>query len=301
MLAIIIFIISLVVLIYSAKLVTDSASHFARVLGASEFIVGATVVALGTSLPELSSSLQAMSSGLTGIVVGNVIGSNVANIAIVLGITSIFFIIRTEHNIFKRDIPFLIISAIAAFVVLIDLKVTFIEGIFLLLMYFAYLLNTVRAHKKHNSHKKTKLKYIQLVFFLAGLTGLVYGARYLITSSVEIMILFGISEAILGFVLIALGTSLPELATSIVAARQGKSDMVLGDIVGSNIFNSLVVLGASALVGDVTAGSQFIFTSMPLMIFLTFFLTYIIYDRRITRMEGLTLVVIYILIMVIVS
>ncbi|MFH1126529.1 MAG: calcium/sodium antiporter [archaeon] len=298
MLSLIIFIICLAVLIYTAKLVTDSASHFARVFGASEFIVGATVVALGTSLPELSSSLAAMSSGLTEIVIGNVVGSNIANIALILGLTGIFYVLKTERDILKTDVPFFIGSAIITLIVLLDFKVTFSEGIILIVVYFSYLANSMITHKEHNGHKKIKLEYIQIVWFLLGLAGLIYSARYLIISSVDIMSSLGISEAIIGFILIAVGTSLPELSTSIVAARKGKIDMVLGNIIGSNIFNSLVVLGASALVADVKAGSQFIYSVAPAMVFLTILLSYMIRDRKITRFESGLLLMLYLIIIV---
>ncbi|MEA3343450.1 MAG: calcium/sodium antiporter [archaeon] len=300
MLEFIIFAISLSVLIYSAKLITDTATHFARVLGASEFLVGATVVALGTSLPELSSSIEAMHSGLTGIVIGNVIGSNVANIALVLGIASIFYTVKTRRNILKHDIPFLFISAFATIIVLLDSKITATEGTLLLITYIAYLAYSIKIHKKHDKHKKTKLKQSQIIIFLAGLAGLIYSAKYLITSSSAIMSTLGISEAIIGFILIAIGTSLPELATSIVAAKQGKTDMMIGDIIGSNTFNSLIVLGASSFIGPVAAATQFLVVSLPSMLLLTIFLAFIVYDKKITKTEGTTLLLLYIIILVVI-
>ena len=300
MLEYIIFAISLAALLYSAKLITDSAIHFARVLGASDFIVGATVVALGTSLPELSSSIEAMRSGLPGIVIGNVIGSNIANIALVLGITSIFYIIKTKRNILKKDIPFLFISALATVIVLLDFKITSTEGIILLTIYLAYLAYSIKIHKSHDKHKKAKLKPSSILLFFIGLTGIIYAAKYLISSSTVIMSSLGISEAIIGFILIAIGTSLPELATSIVAARKGKTDLMIGDIIGSNTFNSLVVLGASSFMGTVSAPSSFITTALPSMLLLTVFLAYVVYDKKITKLEGATLLTLYIIILTVI-
>ncbi len=300
MLEFIIFAISLTVLIYSAKLITDSASHFARVLGASEFFIGATIVAFGTSLPELSSSTEAMQSGLSEIVVGNVIGSNIANIALILGIASIFYVIRTERNILKKDLPFLILSAIATLIVLLDFKVIFIEGIALLALYLGFLANSFMTHKEHGKHLKAKLRYSMIACFILGILGIIYGARYLITSSVDIMSRLGISEAIMGFVLIAIGTSLPELATSVVAAKQGKVDMIFGNIIGSNAFNSLIVLGASAFIGTVSAAGPFITVAVPAMVLLTFLLAFIVHDKKITKFEGATLLLIYIIILAVI-
>ncbi len=300
MLEYITFAISLAALLYSAKLITDSAIHFARVLGASDFIVGATVVALGTSLPELSSSIEAMHAGLPGIVIGNVIGSNIANIALVLGITSIFYIIKTKRNILKKDIPFLFISAFATLVVLIDFKITLIEGILLLATYLAYLAYSIKIHKSHDKHKKIKLKPSSLLLFFIGLAGIIYAAKYLISSSADIMSSLGISEAIIGFILIAIGTSLPELATSIVAARKGKTDLMIGDIIGSNTFNSLVVLGASSTIGTVSAEPVFITAALPSMLLLTVFLAYVVYDKKITKFEGATLLALYIIILAVI-
>ncbi|MCK5699476.1 MAG: calcium/sodium antiporter [Candidatus Aenigmarchaeota archaeon] len=300
MLEYIIFALSLAALLYSAKLITDSAIHFARVLGASDFIVGATVVALGTSLPELSSSIEAMHAGLPGIVIGNVIGSNIANIALVLGITSIFYIIKTKRNILKKDIPFLFISAFATAIVLIDFKITLIEGIMLLATYLAYLAYSIKIHKDHDKHKKTKLKPSSILLFFIGVAGIIYAAKYLISSSTLIMHSFGISEAIIGFILIAIGTSLPELATSIVAARKGKTDLMIGDIIGSNTFNSLVVLGASSTIGTVSASSSFITAALPSMLLLTLFLAYVVYDKKITKLEGATLLTLYIIILAVI-
>ncbi|RLG13008.1 MAG: hypothetical protein DRN71_05490 [Candidatus Nanohalarchaeota archaeon] len=300
MLEYIIFILSLAALLYSAKLITDSAIHFAKVLGASDFIVGATVVALGTSLPELTSSIEAMRSGLPGIVIGDVIGSNIANIALVLGITSIFYIIKTKRNILKKDIPFLFISAFATLVVLIDFKITLIEGILLLATYIAYLAYSIKIHKDHDRHKKAKLKPSSIPLFFIGVAGIIYSAKYLISSSTLIMSSLGISEAIIGFILIAIGTSLPELATSLVAARKGKTDLMIGDIIGSNTFNSLVVLGASSFIETVSAPSSFITAAIPSMLLLTVFLAYVVYDKKITKLEGATLLALYIIILAVI-
>ncbi|MBN1236198.1 MAG: calcium/sodium antiporter [Methanotrichaceae archaeon] len=288
-----IFVFSLSALLLGAKLLTNSARHIAKVAGVSEFVIGATIVAFGTSMPELASSIFAMLSGHPGLVVGNVIGSNVANIGLALGLASLLFPIYVSRQITDTDIPLLLASAIATLVVFIDLQVTWVEGIALILMYLAFINHELGQH--HNSEKtaREKLDPKQVAGFFLGMVLIYFGARYFVSSALAISQDLGVSESLIAFFLVALGTSLPEIATSVIAARSGRYEIAMGNVLGSNAFNSLIILGTSSLFAVVTVESTFLFSTLPAMILLSFLLGFMSLNNTITRLEGILLFLIY--------
>jgi len=293
MLEYLIFLFSLSALLLGARLLTNSARHMAKAAGISEFVIGATVVALGTSLPEMASSILAMLSGHPGITVGNVLGSNVANIGLALGLASMLFPIYVSRQITDIDIPFLLASAIATFVVFIDLRVTWIEGIILILMYLAFIHH--EASQSHASEKAAgeKLDRKQLLGFFLGMVLLYLGARYVISSALAIAESMSISESLIAFFLVAAGTSLPEIAATLTAARDGRGEIAMGNVLGSNAFNSLVVLGSSSFFGVVTDDGVFVYAALSAMILLSILLGFMALNNRITRLEGTLLFLIY--------
>ncbi|RQW77950.1 MAG: sodium:calcium antiporter, partial [Methanothrix sp.] len=219
MLEYLIFVLSLSSLLLGASLLTNSARHIAKIAGISEFVIGATVVAFGTSLPELASSIQAMLSGHPGIVVGNVLGSNVANIGLALGLTSVLFPVYVSRQITDIDIPFLLASAVATYVVFIDLKVSWIEGLILISMYMAFIFHEISQNHSQDRAIKEKLDHKQLIAFFLGAALLHIGARYLISSALIISENLRIGEALIAFFLVAIGTSLPEIAATLMSAK----------------------------------------------------------------------------------
>ena len=293
MLEYLIFVLSLSSLLLGASLLTNSARHIAKIAGISEFVIGATVVAFGTSLPELASSIQAMLSGHPGIVVGNVLGSNVANIGLALGLTSVLFPVYVSRQITDIDIPFLLASAVATYVVFIDLKVSWIEGLILISMYMAFIFHEISQNHSQDRAIKEKLDHKQLIAFFLGAALLHIGARYLISSALIISENLRIGESLIAFFLVAIGTSLPEIAATLMSAKSGRADIAMGNVLGSNTFNSLVVLGSSTFFGAVSDKAAFIAAALPTMILLSILLGFMSLNNRITRLEGCLLLLIY--------
>lgn len=293
MIEFLIFVLSLPVLYYGARLLTDGARALAKAAGVSEFVIGATVVAFGTSLPELASSAFAMISGHPGIVVGNVIGSNLANIGIALGFAGMLYPIYVSRQITDIDIPFLLASAAANLVVFVDLSVSWIEGLILFLMYLAFLSHEISMRRESSAKAIGNLHPKHPLSILAGVVLLYFGAIYLISSALAISEALNISEPVVAFLLVALGTSLPEIATSVVAAKEGKGEIAVGNVLGSNAFNSLIILGSSSFLGAVTVDSPFLYSTLPSMILVSVLLGFMSFNNRITRLEGTLLFLIY--------
>jgi cation:H+ antiporter len=292
-----IFAVSLVALYYGAKSITESAVHFAKVLGVSEFVIGATVVAFGTSLPEFSTSLVAMlvDGGRPEIAAGNVLGSILANTGLALGAAAMFYGIYIDRKILETDLSFLLASMLAVFVVFIDFKITWIEGIFLIAIYLSFIRHEISEHRKSESKGSEKFRPRYLALFLAGIVLLSVGASYMIEAIRTISATLGLSEAVVAVVLLALGTSLPEISTAIVAAKNGRGDIAMGDVLGANTFNALIILGVSSLVQDVAVNEAFVSTTIPVVVLISLLLGFMVLGNRITRFEGSMLVAIYFL------
>ncbi len=295
MIEFLIFLLSFPALYIGARLLTDGARDLARVAGISEFVIGATVVAFGTSLPELASSAIAMLSGHPEIVVGNVIGSNLANIGIALGLAGMLYPIYVSRQITDIDIPFLLASATVNLVVFVNLSVSWVEGLILVAMYLAFLSHEISQHKNANAKGEPVVnpRPTHLIKIAVGAVLLYIGARYLISSVLAISEVLNISESVMAFLLVALGTSLPEIATSIVAAKEGRGEIAVGNVLGSNIFNSLIILGSSAFLGVVAVDSSFLYSTLPSMILISILLGFMSLNNRITRLEGTLLFLIY--------
>jgi cation:H+ antiporter len=245
----ILFIVSSLVLLYfgSVWLVSGS-SKLAGVYGIPPMIIGLTIVAFGTSSPELVVSVQASASGQTGLAIGNVIGSNILNVLLIL----------VAKRIIRSDIPLLISATALGIFVLWDSTLTFWDGIILIggmLGYSAYVFFTVRHNKRNplaDAPEKIvasrKNKWLYLVMIVVGLALLIGGSRLLVIGGVDLARMWGVSETIIGLTVVSIGTSLPELAASVIAAIKGESDIAIGNIVGSNLFNLLAIAGTAAII-----------------------------------------------------
>jgi len=293
MLEYLIFFLSLLALFLGAKLLTDSARQIARAAGVSEFVIGATIVAFGTSLPEMASSIIAMLSGHPSIVVGNALGSNVANIGLALGLASILYPIYVSRQITDIDIPFLLASVVATFVVFIDLRITWVEGLLMIAMYLAFIYHEIFQHREPDDTTNEGFDFRYLLGFVLGLALLYIGARYLVSSTIAISDSLGLSESQIAFFFVALGTSLPEIATTVTAARGGRAEIAMGNVLGSNTFNSLIILGSSSLFGVVSVDSSFLYATLPAMTLLSILLGFMSINNSITRLEGTLLFLIY--------
>jgi cation:H+ antiporter len=305
-----IFIVALLALLKSAQWFTDSAEHIGLHYKLSPFIIGVTIIALGTSLPEISTSIISVLQGHSEIVIGNVIGSNIANILLVLGITAIAGKhLKVNKNIIMVDLPFLIASAIMLFLTTYDGQFTIIEGILSLLGLGTYLLYNAKCDhkleieeekaikklekvtKKHQNTKKLSKKY-PLYLLLSG-TLLYFSANYTIESVVKLGEIFNIGTEIIAMSAIAIGTSLPELMVSVVAAKNGKTDIAIGNITGSNIFNALAVMGIPSLFGPLSIPTEVIYFHIPAMILITIYYVFVTMEREIFKWEGMMMVLLY--------
>ena len=242
-------------------LVRGSAS-VARRLGLSPLVIGLTVVAFGTSMPELVVSVRATLAGAGPIAVGNVVGSNIANIALILGLSALIRPIRVHAQLIRVDVPLLIVASVALAVLLQDGRLGRVEGVLFLAGIVGYTVLGLRLARAESAAVHAEFAEAtppptgswarDLIFIGAGLGLLVLGARLLVDGAVTIATSFGVSEAVVGLTIVAVGTSLPELATSLVAAGKGEGDIAVGNVVGSNMFNILGILGTASVVRPLT-------------------------------------------------
>ena len=248
----------LVMLFIGAEGLIRGSSNLAIKIGITPLVVGLTVVAFGTSTPELVVSLKAALLGNSSISLGNVVGSNIANIALILGVAAIIKPLDVHANVIMREIPIMIVITVLFLFLLIDGELGFIDGLIFVIGLVIYLIvNVLLARKEKNPEVDSEFKKglksklgvpVSIVLMLAGLGLLILGANLFVQSAVAIAKMFNVSDAIIGLTIVAIGTSLPELITSIVASYKKEADIAIGNVVGSNIFNILGILGITALI-----------------------------------------------------
>ncbi len=254
-------IVSFVALIKGADIFVEGASSLAKKLGVPSIVIGLTVVALGTSAPEAAVSISAAAKGSNEIALGNVIGSNLFNLLVVLGVCMLITKLPTQKETLKRDFPWNIVATVAviAFIVLFgDSQITRLEGISLLVLFVSYmgylLYKTLKDRKTADAEEVEEISLLKsLIFLVGGLALVVVGGDLVVDSATAIAKSWGATDKLVGLTIVAMGTSLPELVTSIVAARKGESDMAIGNVIGSNLFNLLFILGMTATVMPVAA------------------------------------------------
>ena len=276
------------ILVKSSDYFVESAEKIGKYIGLPNFVLGAILVGIGTSLPELSSSLVAAINKHTEIIVGNVIGSNITNILLVLGAASLFAKrYKIKYNLLKEDFPFLILVSIFLYLIAFDGKIEIVESIFLVLSLLSYILLSIKNLEK----SKEKLNLKTLIIFIISLIGLYIGAELTVNMLLKLSKLLNIGVFNLSAFILALGTSLPELVVSVVSAKKGKIDISIGNVIGSNIFNILGVIGIPGIIGTITVPnlSWYFF-----MLFLTFALFFILFNREIEKKEALMLLTLYV-------
>lgn len=270
----VLFVVGLLMLYYGAGILVRGSSSLAQSLGLKPIVIGLTVVAFGTSAPELVISVVSSVKGKSMIAVGNVIGSNICNIALVLGVASLLHPIQGHPSVSRRDIPIMLGVSLYLLLISFNSHIGRFEGLTLvcgIILYTWFNYYTAIKESRQRSGEGgiylesavTDIGYIasrtrQVLFILIGIAGVVIGAEILIDSAVVIMKVFGVSEKFIGLTIVALGTSLPELATSVVAALKKEMDISIGNLVGSNVFNILSVLGAASLVRPILIPGGFI-------------------------------------------
>lgn len=260
MLTYFLFIFGFFVLIKGADLLVDGATSVAKRLNVSDLVIGLTVVAFGTSTPELFVNIFASFQGNTDIAIGNVLGSNIANILLILGIAAIIFPLKVQNTTVWKEIPFsllaILVLAVLANDELIDQKssseLTRSDGLILLGFFIIFIYYIFGIAKESNTNHNKEVGHLSnfksIAFIVIGLTGLVLGGKWIVDGAVEIAKDLGVSQSLIALTVIAIGTSLPELATSSVAAYKKNTDIAIGNVVGSNIFNIFWILGISSII-----------------------------------------------------
>jgi cation:H+ antiporter len=253
-----------VLLYFGAELLVKGSANLAMRCGVSALVAGLTIVAFGTSAPEMVVSIKAGLDGLGGIAVGNVVGSNIFNIAVILGLTSVIRPLKVHLNVLRIDTPVMLAASVFLMVILNDLHVSRVEGVFLFAGIITYIVFTVITARSAGETKadfpleqlipeKKVNAGLDIIFVICGLGLLVFGSRFFVDGAVGLARVMGVSEAVIGLTIVALGTSLPELATSVIAAIKKEEDIAIGNIIGSNIFNILAILGLSSTITPLDA------------------------------------------------
>lgn len=285
-------------------LVRGSAAVATRA-GLSPLVVGLTIVAFGTSSPELVVSVKAAVSQQGDIAVGNVVGSNIFNIAFILGLTALVCPIPVHRQIIKVDAPIALAAAILLVFLLMDKTLGRVEGALLVVGIICYTLMNVMLARKDGAATDAsgaepsiavlpRSWMVDIVFILAGLVVLVIGSQLLVEHSVKLATYFGISEAVIGLTIVAAGTSMPELATSVVAAFRKQPDIAIGNVIGSNVFNILGILGVASVVTPISATGISTFDYATMIIFTVLLIPLLYIGRLLHRIEGAMLLLLYV-------
>ncbi|OFX88819.1 MAG: sodium:proton exchanger [Bacteroidetes bacterium GWF2_33_16] len=307
MINILLLIIGFIVLIYGANLLVDSASSLAKRLDVPNIVIGLTIVAFGTSSPELVVNIFAAVDHNSNIAIGNVLGSNIFNVLAILGVSAFIYPLAVKSKTTWIEIPLALLSAMLVLVVANDILIdkdtesviSRIDGLILIAFFIIFLVYNFQLIKtgKYDEEFDTKNYSIKksILFIIIGLVFLVLGGKSIVYSATEIAKFFGISERVISLTIISIGTSLPELATSIIAARKKNVDIAIGNIVGSNIFNIFFILGTSAIIYPVTVSlsSQFDLIVNILVSLLLFIFIFTGKGRKIDRWEGIVFMVLY--------
>lgn len=299
-------IVGLVLLVWSADRFVEGAAASAKNFGMSPLMIGLTIVSFGTSAPEILVSLMAASTGAGSLAIGNALGSNIANVAMVLGITALIAPLPVKSGVIKREIPLLIGITLLAGALLFDLKLSMLDGIILLiaLAFSLYMFNQFQKQANGDSAVSDDVEELPemttgkaLGWLFVGLALLAISSRMLVWGATEIALALGVSELIIGLTIVAIGTSLPELAASIASALKGHHDIAIGNVVGSNIFNLAAVMAVPGFFYTVPFESIVLLRDYGLMLGLTFLLAVFALlqrPRAISRIEGGILASIYV-------
>ncbi|MCL1124609.1 calcium/sodium antiporter [Shewanella surugensis] len=289
------------ILTLGAEALVRGASAIALRLGVAPLIIGLTIVAFGTSTPELAVSLKAALEGNSGLALGNVIGSNIANIGLILAITALIKPIQVKSQMVKRDIPLMIMASMLFWWLLHDGELSLWDGALLASLLSIYLGYSYISSRKDNNecdnselidHRRQHV-LLSLLFVFVGIGMLVGGGILFVDGAITLAKQFGISQIVIGLTIVAIGTSMPELVTSVVAARKGHSDIAIGNVVGSNIFNILGILGVTAIIHPISAAGMKTIDFSVMLMLAVITLPFAWTGYRIGRREGILLLLGY--------
>lgn len=292
-------VIGFVMLVKGADWFVEGAANIADRFGIPQLVIGLTIVAMGTSAPEAAVSISAALKGSAEITIGNVLGSNILNVLLILGLTAVIRAIGVQRSTVRYEIPFVIlVSIVLAVLGLRDNVISRWEGVILwgfMILYLLYLLRMARNGVVPEAEEEEEPKSMPRLLFLVviGVALIVWGSDVAVDAATEIARIFNLSERIIGLTIVALGTSLPELVTSVTAAVKGKSEIAVGNIVGSNLFNILFVVGTTALITPVVYSASFLFDSIATVAAVVLLLLCVVRKHELNRLGGAILLVGY--------
>ncbi|WP_031548286.1 calcium/sodium antiporter [Salinicoccus luteus] len=305
----ILLVIGFVLLIKGADYFVEGASNIAVKLNVSPLLVGLTIVALGTSSPEATVAILAALDGSPGVVLGNVIGSNIVNITVVVGLTAMIAPLTVQSETVRKEIPFAMLAAVVLMILMADVALQGAganiinrgDGIIILLFFLVFLYYVFEMARKNRANATEKVDadageswLKNILFTVGGLIAIIFGGDMVVNSATEIALTLGMSEALVGLTIVAIGTSLPEIMTSVTAALKGKGDMAIGNVVGSNIFNIFFVTGTASTVAPIAAESKLFFDGWVMVALTVLLLVFSRTHFKIGRKEGAVLVIAYI-------
>lgn len=294
----IIFITSLFILVKGADWLLESSEKIGLKIGMTPFVIGVTIVAFGTSLPELVSSLVAVFQGLNDFPIANVVGSNIANIFLVIGLSTLFAKrLTVTKDLIDLNLPLVAITTSIFLILVFDGKVNFYESLFLIITYVIYLGFSLiyKDDKFDEKVKKPKITSNDLMMLVIGILGLSFGAKFLVDSVSQLSIILNIAPGMIAITAVAIGTSLPEIIVSIKAAIRRNSEVALGNVFGSNIFNILIVVGLPGIFRELTVDPKTFVIGLPILILSTVLLIISGISRRVHVQEGVLFLLLYVI------
>jgi len=295
----ILFIIGSVLIFYGSSLLIDNSTLIARSLNISPIVIGLTVIAFGTSLPELVVSVIAILRGEGAIVLGNIVGSNIANILLVLGVIVTIKPLDINFSSLKQGSIYLLIATSCLMIMIWSQKLNFIPGFILLILFGIYMISQFRSNKKNDYDSdisEIDFKFLYILYIILGSIILGYGSHLFINSSIQIASFFNVPKIVISVSLVAFGTSVPELVTSIVAVRKGEPNFVIGNILGSNIINIFLVLGSSLIISDIYVTILGIFyPSIFMLVSALILILLLLSTSKLNRIHGLFLFILYLI------
>ncbi len=308
MLIYILFVVGFVLLISGANLLVEGSASIAKKLNISSIVIGLTIVAFGTSAPELIVNIFASVQGNTEIAIGNILGSNIVNILLILGISAIIYPLATKENTVWKEIPLSLLAAILVGVMVNDLLIdggtfsglTRIDGIVFIAFFIIFLYYTFGISKVSGENTDLEIKDMSYMksslYIVGGLLGLVFGGKWIVDGAIKIAEGFNVSQSLIGLTVVAIGTSLPELATSAVAAYKKQSDIAIGNVVGSNIFNIFWILGLSAVINPLPFSKDSVIDIIMTIVasLILFLIMFIGKKHTVERWQGVIMILIYI-------
>ena len=298
-LQIILLIIGFILLIKGADYFVEGASNIASIFKVPTIIIGLTIVAFGTSAPEAAVSIAAGITGSNAIVISNIIGSNIFNLLLILGSSALAGVLVVDKSIVKKDFPFLIgISILLTIILIATWKISRIVSLIFLILIIIFVVKSVSdAKKSENISEFSEPKYklpTSIIIIILSLIGIILGANLIVDSAKYIALTLGMSETLVGLTIVSIGTSLPELVTSLTAVRKGETGIAIGNIVGSNIFNILFILGLSGIIHPIIVDSSMITDLMVMLGSTILCYIFILLDKKLDKKEGVILLLLFI-------